>query len=158
MDDGISPLSISDVDTLLDELASHSTFSHQSVHDKFPPDRRRKREVIIHALFHSLSPEDASVLTQIILKDLSPLLYPVPDHHYTVALRGYNSAAVKELTVGDFMRAWDQSRVLVQMYHARSMVVDAVELFEKGVRDTLPCIGIPIEVSSWLCRRWSGPC
>jgi DNA ligase-4 len=96
-EDYISPLSIAEVDNLLEELASHSGYSDISVRANARATRRPK-STIIRALYRSLSPLDASFLTQIILKDLRPLLYPLADTHYTVALKSFNSVAVTHLS------------------------------------------------------------
>lgn len=56
-----------------------------------------------------MSPEDASYLTQIILRDLRPLLYPLAETDSTAALTHYNTRAVTKLSKVEVMRAWDPS-------------------------------------------------
>ncbi|KAJ6581305.1 hypothetical protein B0H19DRAFT_1018028 [Mycena capillaripes] len=143
--DYISPLSIAEVDNLLEELASHSGYSDISVRNQHAT--RRSKPTILRALFRSLSPLDASFLTQIILKDLRPLLYPLPDAHYTVALKSFNSMAVTQLSKEDAMEAWDPSRQMLKIYRVRSGLDDAAAAFDSGFTGTvLPRIGTPVEI------------
>ena len=146
-----SPLSITDVDTLLAELASHSGFSHVSIRNQYTRNTRRRKCTIFRALYRSLSPIDASFLTQIILKDLRPLLYPLSQTHYTTALKQFNSASVKMLTKEHAMLAWDPSRWMLEMYRVRSNLHDAAAEFERSgshANAVTPKVGTPIEVFS----------
>ena len=45
-------------------------------------------------------------MVQIILRDLSPLLYPPPTPNATASLLNYNSAAYTVITVEDALRYW----------------------------------------------------
>ncbi|KAJ7918946.1 DNA ligase N terminus-domain-containing protein [Mycena leptocephala] len=145
-EDYISPLSIAEVDNLLEELASHSGYSDISVRANARATRRPK-STIIRALYRSLSPLDASFLTQIILKDLRPLLYPLADTHYTVALKSFNSVAVTHLSKEDAMKAWDPSRQMLNIYRVRSGLDDAAAAFDAGINGAvMPQIGTPIEI------------
>ncbi|KAF8216343.1 hypothetical protein K438DRAFT_1703159 [Mycena galopus ATCC 62051] len=144
--DYISPLSITEVDSLLEELASHSGYSNISVRSSFNATRRSKT-TILRALYRSLSPLDASFLTQIILKDLRPLLYPTPDAHYSVALKSFNSVSVTQLSKEDAMKAWDPSRQMLYNYHVRAGLDDAAAAFDAGITETIaPRIGTPVEI------------
>lgn len=145
----VSALSIVHIDTLLDELASHSGFSHVSIRNRYSINTRRQKHTILRALYRSMSPIDASFLTQIILKDLRPLLYPLSETHYTVSLKQFNSESVKMLTKEQAMLAWDPSRSFLEMYHVRSSLDDAATAFEKHGRSINawePQLGTPIEV------------
>ncbi|KAJ7634197.1 hypothetical protein DFH06DRAFT_1221373 [Mycena polygramma] len=144
--DYISPLSIAEVDDLLEELASHSGYSDKSVRRTHSHATRRSKSDILRALYRSLSPMDASFLTQIILKDLRPLLYPLPDSHYTVALKSFNSVAVTQLSKEDAMKAWDPSRQMLKTYRVRSGLDAAAAVFDAGITDVLPRIGTPVEI------------
>ncbi|KAJ7180474.1 hypothetical protein C8R46DRAFT_1069579 [Mycena filopes] len=142
--DYISPLSIAQVDSLLEELASHSGFSDKSVRGSFT---RRSKSAILRALYRSLSPLDASFLTQIILKDLRPLLYPLTDTHYTVALKSFNSVAVVQLSKEDAMKVWDPSRQMLNIYRVRARLDVAAAAFDAGITgNIMPLIGTPIEI------------
>ncbi|KAK7031333.1 DNA ligase [Favolaschia claudopus] len=142
-----SPLSIADVDNLLEELASFSKFSDISVRNKEPSTNRRSRSIVIRELYRSMSPLDASFLTQIILKDLRPLLYPVPDPHYTVTLKSFNSRSVTQLSKEDAMHAWDATGQMLKIYRVRSGLDDAAAAFDAGfTTDLVPQIGTPVEI------------
>jgi DNA ligase-4 len=103
--EGSVGLDILQVDRLLTQLASLSSFSHSTI--QADPDLPSSRAEIIKALYSSLSPTGASFLTQIILKDLRPVLYPSKETHYTAALRRQKSNSVAPLNVVDALRVWD---------------------------------------------------
>lgn len=147
----ISPLTIEQVDELLDELASNSGYSHSSIHLKYPRGRRRSRQAILRQLFCPLSPFDASCLTQIILKDLRPIIYPLSETHYTASLRDFNSAAVKMLTKEHAMNVWDPSGLMLKSFKVRSSIDIAAgnhELPHHLKRKFEPELGIPIQVTT----------
>ncbi|KAJ3498941.1 hypothetical protein NMY22_g19553 [Coprinellus aureogranulatus] len=104
--DYIGPLSILQVDRLLTELASLCAFSDGSIRSA---KSSRTQTDIIRDLYRDMSPEDASYLTQIILRDLRPLLYPLPSMHPTAALIHFNTRAVSKLNKVEVLRAWDFS-------------------------------------------------
>ncbi|KAF7370772.1 DNA ligase [Mycena sanguinolenta] len=142
--DYISPLSISEVDNLLEELAAHSGYSDVSVRSIAT---RRSKTTILRTLYRSLSALDASFLTQIILKDLRPLLYPLSEAHYTVALKSFNSVSVTELSKEDAMKAWDPTGQMLRNYRVRCGLDDAAAAFDTGIVGTIaPRIGIPIAI------------
>lgn len=116
----VGPLSIIQVDDLLNELAALSAFSDASVRNKHPKLQRRKRSEVIRDLFRNMGPEDASFLTQIILKDLRPSLYPLKETHTTAALLHFNTRAVDMLTKFDAMRVWDPSSDMLKAFRVRS--------------------------------------
>jgi DNA ligase-4 len=95
---------------------------------------------------------DASFLTQIILKDLRPLLFPLAETHYTVALTKYNTKSVATLSKEDTMRAWDPSGWMLKTYKVRASLREAANAFELQSSDQDPVatpqprIGAPIEV------------
>lgn len=146
-EDYVSPLSIAEVDALLNELAAHSGYSDISIRNKHPHATRRSRSSIIRALYRSLAPLDASFLTQILLKDLRPLMYPLAETHYTVALKSLNSSAITHLTKEDAMKAWDTSGKMLDIYRVRSRLDDASAAFEAGITGAvIPLIGTPVEI------------
>ncbi|KAF8957438.1 hypothetical protein BDZ97DRAFT_1669960 [Flammula alnicola] len=145
----ISPISLAEVDELLDELAAKSGYSHKSVRSKFSKDHRRPRSAIIRSLFRSLSPEDASVLTQVVLKDLRPILYPLTEFHYTTALTKFNVASVKMLTKEHAMDVWDPSRTLSNFYRVRSSLDEAAAFANQSSNSSqviLPTIASPVAI------------
>lgn len=124
-DGSIGPKTIEEVDELLNELASKSAYSHKSIRSQYHKDRTRTRAAIFRSLFRSLCPHDASVLTQIILKDLRPLLYPLTEFHYTATLIHFNTASVRMLTLEHAMLAWDPSGYFLRFYRMRACIYEA---------------------------------
>ena len=145
-------MSIEQVDALLTELASKCAFSAQSVHGSTSSAvPRRTREAILKSLYNSLNPMESAVVTQIILKDLRPLLYPVPRSaaHYTAALLQYKSNAIGILTKEAAMHAWDPSGRLTMIHRLRADMDEATSKFENlRPGDSLPQpeVGIPVQV------------
>ncbi|KIM90611.1 hypothetical protein PILCRDRAFT_1874 [Piloderma croceum F 1598] len=129
MDDQTSPLTIAEVDALLDELASMSAFTDHSLR-KHRSAAPRKRQAILSDLFKSMPALDASFLTQIILKDLRPLLFPLAETHYTAALTKYNTKSVASLSKEDAMRAWDPSGWMLKTYRVRACLYEAANAFQ----------------------------
>ncbi|KAF8625598.1 hypothetical protein AX15_005289 [Amanita polypyramis BW_CC] len=127
--DPVGPLSISDVDSLLDELALASEYPAAALHFKTPAPRNR--HIVLRHLYCSLSPFDSSYVTQIILKDLRPLLYPLPSSHYSSALTEHNTVSVRPLTIEDAMLTWDPSGQLLRTYRLRPTIDDIV-VFEEN--------------------------
>lgn len=66
----------------------------------------RTQAAILSDLLAGLAPSEVSVMVQIILRDLSPLLYPPPTPNATASLLNYNSAAYTVITVEDALRYW----------------------------------------------------
>lgn len=141
------------MDALLTELAAKSSFSHDSVRSKHKKATARPRSAIVRELFRSLTPFDAGVVVQIILKDLQPLLYPVKgDIHYSMSLKFYSSLSVKMLTRDHAMYVWDPSREMVKCYQVTSSIEEASHRFDlpRGERAPLtPRIGSRIAVSAF---------
>ncbi|KAF8074808.1 hypothetical protein FPV67DRAFT_1777589 [Lyophyllum atratum] len=145
----ISPLSIADVDELLDELASTSGYTDISVRKRYPQAKRRARLPIIKDLFRKLSPLDAGFLTQIILKDLRPILYPLRETHYIAALLGHNTASVKMLSKEDAMNLWDPTKWMLKAYRVMSNLTETANSFELPPSErepVVPKIGIPVTI------------
>ncbi|KAG6844737.1 hypothetical protein H0H87_004069 [Tephrocybe sp. NHM501043] len=145
----ISPLSISQVDELLDELSATSGYTDGSIRKKYPLIKRRKRLAIIKDLFRTLSPIDAGFLTQIILKDLRPLLYPLRETHYIASLLGHNTTSVRMLSKEDAMNVWDASKWMLNLYRVKSTFTEAANDFEKPPNErgrNVPKIGVPVVI------------
>ncbi|WWC95484.1 hypothetical protein V866_002348 [Kwoniella sp. B9012] len=111
-----STVSIRDVDALLDELASSSTFSQLSQDQNqisSRPARRRSPQEILILLYRdsNLTPYALSVLTQIILRDLRPLLNPLPKlsvRNPTTMLRMKSNTGPEQLSLRDALCVWDK--------------------------------------------------
>ncbi|KAK9898304.1 hypothetical protein P389DRAFT_166732 [Cystobasidium minutum MCA 4210] len=101
-----SSLDIHTLDSLLDELASHCDYSSLDVKKILKTRSRRSQHAILLDLFSPLSPSEASYLAQIILRDLSPLLYPIPSLRSDIALLEHNTANIEQLSLPDALRAW----------------------------------------------------
>jgi DNA ligase-4 len=144
-------LTIAEVDNLLDELASTCPFSDTTLRARIKPAARSKLAVL-RTLYDTLPATDAQFLTQIILKDLRPVLYPVPAPHYTAALKQFNASSVQILTKEDAMRAWDESGGMLKVYRVRSDLDEASRAFENGEAcgGLMPIIGTPIEARNWI--------
>lgn len=154
-DGSIGPRTIDQVDELLNELASKSAYSHKSIRSQYYKNRAGTRAAIIRTLFRPLCPHDASVLTQIILKDLRPLLYPLTEFHYTAALTHFNTASVKMLTLQHAMTAWDPSGNFLRFYRVRACLDEAAAFAGQSTHiksEILPKLASPIAVrASLLC-------
>jgi hypothetical protein len=149
----ISPLTTSEVNELLDELASKSGYTQASIRSNYPKTQRRPRKTIIRALFRQLSPEDASTLVQIILKDLRPLLYPLTEFHYTTALTRFNAASVKMLSKEHAMDIWDPSGMFLRYYRVCADITEAAAFADSPkskCRVIEPTIGKPVAVSVFI--------
>lgn len=109
-------LDIHSLDILLNELASHCEYSCDEVRAAHPA--RRSRSNILLDLFSPLSARESAYLVQIILRDLSPLLYPLPTSIAEAALCKFNSSAYQELTLIDALGAWHWVLPAIYRYQA----------------------------------------
>lgn len=123
------------------QLASLSSFSHSSIQKN--PDLPNSRVEILRALYSPLSPIEASFLTQVILKDLRPVLYPCKETHYTAALKHQKSDSVAYLDVVDALRVWDPTLNAL----SRWRVVSDFEVVLSNDDDGLVFIGNPLQAS-----------
>lgn len=139
---------MSDINELLTELASTSAYSSSSV--RVPAGSRRKPREILRDLYISASPMSAAVITQVILKDLRPVLYPLKETHYTAQLLQYNSKAICMLTKEQAMKVWDPTGKLSQASRVCASIEDAVAAFEHPDGFIQPKLGVPIPVGSTL--------
>lgn len=147
------------MDTLLDELASTSVFSDASLRNG---RARRSRYSILYDLYNSMPSLDASFLTQIILKDLRPLLFPLAETHYTAALTKYNTKSVVSFSKEDAMKVWDPSGLMLKIYKVRASLHEAVDMFETSSccittshLKPQPRLGTPIEVTASRRQQFS---
>lgn len=134
-----------DIDQLLFELASTSAFSSANIHAS--SSARRKPREILRDLYRSATPSSAALITQIILKDLRPLLYPLTgERHYTAQLLQYNSRSVTMLTKEQAMWAWDPTGRMAGAYKARASLEHASEILDGPRCFVQPRIGTVIAV------------
>jgi DNA ligase-4 len=100
-------LTLHDVDALLDELATNSPFSNLKDGRISPRNKSpRAPTAIIKDLFLKLTSPQAAVMAQIILKDLTPILYPLPAATSHTALIKYNSNAFYRIECAEVMKLW----------------------------------------------------
>ncbi|KAF9221357.1 DNA ligase/mRNA capping enzyme [Gyrodon lividus] len=139
---------LEEIDSLLDELASTSLFSDKSFHDAHPSSTRRSKASILRSLYGALPATDAAYLTQIILKDLRPLLYAPPATPTSHVLLDYNTNSKQVLTREQFMKVWDPSGSMMMMYRVRARLDEAAMGFEAGgtIIPARPRWGVPVEV------------
>ncbi|KAG0144175.1 hypothetical protein CROQUDRAFT_134532 [Cronartium quercuum f. sp. fusiforme G11] len=124
-------LTLCDVDRLLDELAANSAWSNLG--DVTSTKPARKPLPVLKELFETLSPRQAAFMTQIILKDLRPMLYPIPSMSTYKALLNYNSAAYDELSPHLMMKVWHWA--MPQIYRAKADMDCVANLVEQIPRD-----------------------
>ncbi|KAG1831225.1 DNA ligase/mRNA capping enzyme [Suillus variegatus] len=144
----IGPKSLQDINILLDELASTSAFSDKTLHAVHSLSPPRSKSAILRSLFESLPALDAAYLTQIILKDLRPILYAPPVASTSRALLDYNTNSKSVLTKEQFMKTWDPSGSMLKMYKKRANITEAALCFEAGgaISHPRPRWGIPVEI------------
>lgn len=93
-------------------------------------------------------------MTQIILKDLRPLLYPLPISRTTSSLLHYNANAFHELTIHEVMQIWDPR--MLKIYRMRATVDAAAEALDNYVSGAPPSeifcpkFGVPVEIPKCL--------
>ena len=149
-------MNLAQIDQLLDELASHSPFSQledgewatwhfdHSCTDAEPSFsgtavnliEPRSQSDILYDLYvrSNLSPYAMSVLTQIILNDLRPLLSPLPPEafNFTIALSTEYKAA-PQLDIRTAIRLWDkEAPSLHRIWGNVDLVMNEIERREGG--------------------------
>ena len=146
---------MAEVDERLTDLAAASAYSAPAVQATASNPQVGLREAL-RRLYTDVAPAQAAVVTQIILKDLKPLLYPITEaqEHYTAALLQYNSNATARLSKWEAMRAWDPSKRMLAAYRVRACLDEAAAMYEHvndsdaGLEYFQPQVGIPIQVRS----------
>ncbi|CAK9780671.1 unnamed protein product [Cutaneotrichosporon oleaginosum] len=145
-----SLISITEVDSLLDELAAYSPYSQLSQ----TPVAPQSPSTILRRLYREagLSPRAMAVLTQVILRDLRPLLSPLPPmraRHPTLLLRVPASAGPAQLGLHDAMWVWDPAMArlfrdgkgCMEWCAAAAEAMRAGELFATG-----PVVGVNVQI------------
>lgn len=117
-------------------------------------DKPRTRTSILSELYANLTPFGAACMTQIILKDIRPVLYPIPSTRTTVSLLRFRSNAIHELTLHESMAIWDSR--MPKIYKVRASLdaaAEAVEGLSRGqiVMDPFkPVMGTPVAIPKCL--------
>ena len=124
-------------------LPSHGTRSRTRKDPPLPIDPTtrkplRKRPEIIKDLFNDLDANEIAFMVQIILKDLRPVIYPLPSDAVSdveTALVSYNTRAVKELKPLDVMNVWHP--LMPHCFAVRGSLADAATAVEGAPRGNL---------------------
>ncbi|KAF8638937.1 hypothetical protein AX16_010412 [Volvariella volvacea WC 439] len=132
------------IDELLNELASFSRFSRLALQERYPRSTRRSREALLHCLYKNLSAREAAFMTQIVLKDLRPLLYP-SSSIWPIISTNVSTYFLQPLTKEQVLRAWDPTCRLLSAYRLKSSFSD-LKILEHISAQQQPQIGVPIEV------------
>ena len=112
----ISPLSVLEVDALLNEIASRCPWSSHDIRHVFDNQPKRPIRDVLMKLYNDMPPFDAAVLTQILLKDLRPVLYPIAATDTTVSLTSYNASSIQMLTLADALCDWESGSWVYWQY------------------------------------------
>lgn len=148
-----STMTISEVDGLLDSLASLSPFSQLSQ----PGPSSMTQATLLTRLYRDagFSPYALAVLTQIILRDLRPLLNPLPrltTRNPTSMLRLKSNTGPAQLELYQAMRCWHPK--MLEMYNDGKgdidWCADAIDMFSTDdKRIKMPCgplVGVNVQV------------
>ncbi|GAA5851191.1 hypothetical protein JCM8547_004160 [Rhodosporidiobolus lusitaniae] len=145
-------LTLGRVDELLDELASASLWSADDVRAirSFPTFRSRSTIAILKDLLLPLTPFETAFMIQLLLRDLSPLLYPPPSSSGTLALEQYTSAAYDQISVQDAMKAWHKGMnrmylAVADMDWVAGQVEEAIRL-DRRLPAAFPRLGLPVKI------------
>lgn len=99
-----------ETDELLSRLARVYTDKGSASDDTTPG--------VLTDLFHGLSPAEAAVMAQILLKDLRPILYPPPTTSTTINLRDYNFNSYHEIILEEAFLLWHPEALRVYRVNA----------------------------------------
>lgn len=123
-----------------------SDSSFRSTSRELDSSKHRTRKDILRTLYSDLPYSDACYLTQIILEDLRPVLYPTPGRTTAESLLGFKSDSVKMLSKEDAMRLWDDTGLMRKAFEARGTFEEAALVFEGGEEQVNPVIGKKLQV------------
>lgn len=76
------------------------------MHDRKGKRKERTVDDVLKALLDPLTAPEIAIAIQIILRDLSPLLYPLPTLSGNISLRDYNAMPYWEVDLRRAMTAW----------------------------------------------------
>ena len=147
-------MTIADLDSILDQLASLSPFSQLSQ----PGPSTLSYSSLLTRLFRDsgLSPGAMAVLTQVILQDLRSLLNPLPrltTRNPTAMLRLKSNAGPAQLELHQAMRCWDgrMARLYSTGKGDLDWCADTVENIQDGTAipemHNGPRVGVNVQVS-----------
>lgn len=99
-------MSLQQISSLLDELASHCEYTSEGIRSAFPHQSRRSRQNILRELFNNMTPHQANYLSQIILRDMSPLLYPIASSSLDAQLQSDLPSHTPSLDLNAALDSW----------------------------------------------------
>ncbi|GAA6016518.1 hypothetical protein JCM11491_002348 [Sporobolomyces phaffii] len=150
---GNDNLTLGRVDELLDELAATSEYSANDVRNlrALPAYRARTVSTILYDLLHGLEPFQTSLMIQVILRDISPILYPAPSNSVSIALSEYNTTCYDRLDLARVMDVWDTRmtkcfRSVADLDWVATTVESWIRSGEQGTPEVSPTVGLPIKV------------
>lgn len=93
---------------------------------------------ILKDLLDPLTESQIAIMIQLILRDLSPILYPPPSLSGDVALREFSSAAYTQVTVLQAMREWHSAmpnlyRVVADLDYVSNQIEEALRTCRCGL-------------------------
>ncbi|GAA5862001.1 hypothetical protein JCM1840_006904 [Sporobolomyces johnsonii] len=140
------------VDELLEELASYSDYSARDVQKlrARSADRRRPTSSILYDLLSPLNSAETALVIQLILRDLSPLLYPPPSASGDIALGRYCTTAYDRIEPHMAMREWNKG--MPSLYKSVADLDYVAQVTEAAMRNGTPLprpqpqLGLPIKV------------
>ena len=113
--------------------------------ESYPRASRRSTHSILSFLYSTLSPSASSLVTQLLLRDVSPFLHPPPTTLAMSSLLKYDQASIYKLTHWDIMDLWDQTGDLRKTHRLRGNFADALDAIERRERGLK--VGVNVEVS-----------
>ncbi|GAA5853542.1 hypothetical protein JCM5353_008815, partial [Sporobolomyces roseus] len=150
---GDDSMTFGKIDQLLDELACSSEYSAADVRGLRGLSSYRARSInaILADLLLPLSPPQVALMIQLILRDISPILYPPPSNSASVALRHYNQSCYDRIDLMRVLEVWDTRlphiyRSVADLDHVATRVEDWLRTGVQGVPSFSPVLGLPIKV------------
>lgn len=109
----------------------------------------RAQSVILCEMYNGVTPQEAAFLTQIILRDLRPVLYPLPIVNTTLNLLCLGKNEKCELGLYQAMKSWHD--VMPSIYRVCANLDEAARAVERGPPyPTSPTLFKPVAVCSLL--------
>jgi DNA ligase 4 len=144
--DGRGGKTLHDLEALLDQLARHCRFSqHAYISDE---SALQPVESILQDIYDSVTPEEASFITQVLLKDLRPLYYPLTLVHTTSNLLKGKST-INEFKIYQAMKAWHPQ--LPSIYRVYADLDQSFDILRNGIpAPYYPIVGTPVQVRFFI--------
>ncbi|GAA6059260.1 hypothetical protein JCM10212_006653 [Sporobolomyces blumeae] len=141
------------LDELLDELASNCEYSADEVRQlrDRPGFRLRSTFQIVAEILAPLNPSQTALVIQLILRDLSPLLYSPPSSSASISLLDYVSTCYDRVDLHHTMPAWharmpDLYRAVADLDSVSWTVEAWMRSGKVGGSHFVPRLGVPVKV------------